>query len=59
NVDDCLEKLRALVREVASPPRARRATRPTRASMRRRKKDKQHHSQKKSRRKSPGSDDLG
>ena len=59
NVDDCLEKLRSLVREVASPPRARRTTRPTRASKRRRKKDKQHQSQKKSRRKRPGSEDLG
>ena len=59
NVDDCLEKLRSLVREVASPPRARRATRPTRASKRRRKKNKQHQSQKKSRRKPPGSEDLG
>ncbi|MDP7206835.1 MAG: alternative ribosome rescue aminoacyl-tRNA hydrolase ArfB [Pirellulaceae bacterium] len=59
NVEDCLEKLRELVREVASPPRTRRVTRPTRASIRRRKKDKQRQSQKKSRRKPPRGEDFG
>src|SRR5262249_30325562 len=29
NMDDCLDKLRALVLAAASPPKARRATRPT------------------------------
>ena len=58
NVNDCLEKLRDLVREVAMPPRPRRRTRPTSASLRRRRKDKQHQSQKKTRRKLPRDDDL-
>ena len=58
NVNDCLEKLRALVREVARPPRPRRSTRPTRASTRRRRKDKQHQSQTKIRRKPPRDDGL-
>ena len=33
NVADCLEKLRAMLAEVASPPRRRKPTRPTRASV--------------------------
>jgi ribosome-associated protein len=33
NVADCLEKLRAMLAEVATPPRRRKPTRPTRASV--------------------------
>jgi ribosome-associated protein len=36
NVADCLEKLRALLTEVATPPRRRRPTRPSRAGVERR-----------------------
>jgi ribosome-associated protein len=57
NVADCLEKLRALLVEAASPPRPRRPTRPTRSSVRRRIEDKRRHSQKKHHRGSAGADD--
>jgi ribosome-associated protein len=53
NVDDCLEKLRALVLEVASPPKRRRPTRPTRASRERRLREKKARSQKKDLRRGP------
>ena len=36
NLDDCLEKVRALVLKAATPPKPRRPTRPTLASKRRR-----------------------
>src|SRR5438067_5173804 len=36
NREDCLEKLRAMILQAATPPRPRKATRPTRASHRRR-----------------------
>jgi len=58
NVADCLEKLRALVEKVASPPRPRRPTRPTRSSIQRRRKKKHQRSEKKSRRKPPRGDEL-
>lgn len=58
NVADCLEKLRALIEQVAHPPRPRRATRPTRASIKRRRVNKLHRSQKKSLRKPPRGNDL-
>jgi len=50
NVADCLEKLRAMLRAVASPPKRRRPTKPTGASVRRRLEDKRRQSQKKRRR---------
>ncbi len=50
NVADCLEKLRKMLEEVAVAPRVRRATKPTRASVRRRLDQKRKHSQKKQRR---------
>jgi len=50
NVDDCLQRLRAMILEAATPPKRRRKTRPTRASMERRLREKTARSQKKSRR---------
>ena len=47
NIDDCLEKLTTMLVEVATVPRARRATRPTRGSTERRLKRKQELSSKK------------
>ena len=47
NVDDCLEKLRSMVTAVATAPRKRRPTRPTRASVERRKTAKRQKSQQK------------
>jgi ribosome-associated protein len=44
NVQDCMEKLRAMLAAVASAPKRRRATRPTRGSVERRLKDKQRKS---------------
>ncbi|MBN1588413.1 MAG: aminoacyl-tRNA hydrolase [Pirellulales bacterium] len=53
NVADCLEKLRAMLLEVAAAPKTRRPTKPTRASKRRRLDAKRRLSQKKQRRQSP------
>jgi ribosome-associated protein len=36
NYDDCLDRLREMVREVLDPPRPRKATKPTRGSQKRR-----------------------
>jgi len=47
NAADCLEKLRAILIEAATPPRPRTATRPTRGSVRRRLDDKRRQSKKK------------
>ncbi len=47
NTADCLEKLRAMLEVAATPPRPRKATRPTRSSVRRRLDDKRRQSQKK------------
>jgi ribosome-associated protein len=44
NRQDCLEKLATMVRQAASLPKARRATRPTRGSKARRLADKRHRS---------------
>jgi ribosome-associated protein len=44
NRQDCLEKLAELVREAATLPKARRATRPTRGSKKRRLAAKKHRS---------------
>ncbi len=57
NVADCLEKLRQLLVEAASPPRARKPTRPTRSSVRRRLENKRRLAQKKRHRRSAGADD--
>ncbi len=47
NVADCLEKLRTMLAEAAVPPKVRKPTRPTRASVRRRLDQKRRQSQKK------------
>lgn len=47
NTADCLEKLRVMLEVAATPPRSRKATRPTRSSVRRRLDDKRRHSLKK------------
>lgn len=54
NVADCLEKLRAMLLEAATPPRPRKPTRPTRASQRRRLDTKRRQSEKKSSRHTGG-----
>jgi ribosome-associated protein len=48
NADDCLEKLRAMIRAVLKPPRPRKPTKPTKASKRRRLEAKKKQSEKKS-----------
>ena len=59
NVADCLEKLRAMLAEVAVPRRPRKRTRPTRAAVERRLAGKQRSSAKKKQRRRvrPGEDD--
>ena len=57
NVADCVEKLHALLDEVATAPPPRRATRPTRASRERRLGAKQHRSRVKATRRRPGRDE--
>jgi ribosome-associated protein len=47
NVADCLEKLRAMLAEVAIPPKRRKATKPSRGSVRRRLETKRRQSDKK------------
>ncbi len=44
NRQDCLEKLRELLRQAATPPRPRHPTRPTRASRQRRLREKRRRS---------------
>ena len=56
NVADCLEKLRKMLAEVAVPPKARRPTKPTAASVRRRLDQKRKHAQKKRLRRQLGAD---
>jgi ribosome-associated protein len=56
NTADCLEKLRQMLAEAATPVRSRRPTRPTRASVRRRIEHKKRQSQKKSQRRTTGSE---
>ncbi|MDA0999853.1 MAG: alternative ribosome rescue aminoacyl-tRNA hydrolase ArfB [bacterium] len=50
NVADCLEKLRQLIEEVATAPKRRRPTRPTKAAKERRLGEKHRLSEKKKRR---------
>jgi ribosome-associated protein len=56
NAADCLEKLRQMLSAVATASRTRRATRPTRASVRRRIDAKRRLSQKKQQRAAGGND---
>lgn len=51
NVDDCLEKLREMILAVATRPKTRKATKPSRASRRRRLEGKRQVSEKKAGRK--------
>ena len=50
NVEDCLERLRAMVTLAQHPPTPRRTTRPTRGSKRRRLEDKRANSERKQQR---------
>jgi ribosome-associated protein len=59
NVGDCLEKLRAMIQSVAAAPRARKPTRPTRASRLRRRVAKDSLSRKKQLRQRPARDEDG
>ena len=56
NTRDCLEKLRAMILSVATPPKPRRKTRPTRGSIEARLKAKQRQSQRKKMRRPPSMD---
>jgi ribosome-associated protein len=53
NLGDCLEKIRGLLLEVATPPKPRKATRPSRASKQRRLNEKKSRSQTKQQRRAP------
>jgi ribosome-associated protein len=57
NVADCLEKLRGMLDAVARPPRPRKATKPTRASVERRLSSKHRTRLKKQRRQRPLGED--
>ena len=57
NRDDCLEKLATMLRTAATPPKIRRATKPSRGSQRRRVEEKKRQSATKATRKKPGADD--
>jgi ribosome-associated protein len=57
NVADCLEKLRGMLAEVATPPRRRRPTRPTTASVERRLKQKRAAARRKKLRARPSPED--
>lgn len=54
NIEDCREKVAAMVREVITPPKRRRPTKPTRGSQQRRLNDKRQHRLKKEGRRSGG-----
>lgn len=56
NVEDCLDRFRRLLLAAATPPRPRRATRPTLASERRRVESKVRRSETKRSRKPPAAD---
>jgi ribosome-associated protein len=53
NVEDCLEKLRAMILQAATVPKVRKATRPSRGSRERRLQEKRRRSQTKTRRRLP------
>lgn len=57
NVEECRARLQSMLRSVLHPPRARRATRPTRGSQERRLKGKSQHADKKRGRGRVGFDD--
>jgi ribosome-associated protein len=57
NQRDCLEKLRALLATVATAPKRRRKTKPTKSSVQRRRTNKRVHSQKKQQRRRPSEGD--
>jgi ribosome-associated protein len=54
NVDDCLDRLRTMLLEIAKPPKKRRPTKPSRASKERRLDSKRRDSNKKSNRRNFG-----
>lgn len=56
NREDCLEKLRVMLLEVATPPTRRRKSKPTKGSRERRLQQKKLTAEKKTRRQSPPSD---
>lgn len=56
NVTDCLDKLRELILSVATPPKKRRPTKPSKGSKVRRRKAKEVNSKKKQMRKPPRHD---
>jgi ribosome-associated protein len=56
NQADCLDKLRAWLAEAATPPKRRRATRPTLGSVARRRRDKQALARKKDYRRTASED---
>jgi ribosome-associated protein len=56
NADDCIAKLEEMLAAVARPPRRRKKTRPTRASVERRKEQKRARSKTKSNRRWRGED---
>ena len=58
NTQDCLERLQALLRDVAQPPRRRKPTRPTRGSVEKRLREKQQKREKKQRRRKPSLPDA-
>ena len=47
NIDDCIEKLHAMINEVARPPKVRRATKPKRSAVLKRLNSKKKDSEKK------------
>ena len=57
NVADCIEKLREMLLEVATAPRVRRRTKPSKSSRERRLRDKRAQSGKKQLRRRPTSDE--
>jgi ribosome-associated protein len=57
NASDCLEKLRMMLAEVATPPTVRKRTRPTRSSGERRLKQKRVAGHKKELRRRPAADE--
>lgn len=57
NRQDCLEKLAEMIREAATLPKPRKATKPTKGSKRRRLADKKHHSATKAARKGPSGEE--
>jgi ribosome-associated protein len=56
NIDDCLEKLAAMLRQVATPRRKRRPTRPSRGAVERRITEKKRRSGAKRERRRPAED---